>query len=216
MTGERLIKEYRLGEATVCLLSLRELSERNVEEMYALCGGERREKADKITSVSKKRQSVGAGYLLYLLQKKLQIYETPVILSGGKPVFVENKDVHFNLSHSGDYVALAYGDAPLGVDIERVARADLKIAKRFFAKEEYEHLAEREEEEQADLFARIWTAKEAVVKASGKGLSIPLERFSVLGETVDCLGDRYRLSQKKICEQGETLWLSVAWMTGGM
>lgn len=96
------------------------------------------------------------------------------------------------------------------MDIERVRRANLKLAKRFFAKEEYDDLAGRAETEQADLFSRMWTGKEAVVKASGKGLLIPLDSFLILGETVECLGDRYRLSQQKIVENGEELWLSVA------
>lgn len=210
MIGETIAKEYRLGNATVFLLFLRELSEEDVGEMYALCGRERREKTDKITSVTKKRQSIGAGYLIYLLQKKLQIDETPVILSDGKPVFLERQDVHFNLSHSGDYVALAFGDAPLGVDIERVRRANLTLAKRFFAGEEYADLTGRPEEERADLFCRMWTGKEAVAKASGKGLAIPLDSFSVLGKTVECQGNRYGLDWQKIGEEGEELWLCVA------
>lgn len=210
MTGENIVKEYRFGTATVFLIFMQRLSESDVGEMYELCDRERREKVDKITSVTKRKQSICAGFLFYLFQKRLHITETPVILSGGKPVFVKNRDIHFNISHSGDYVAFAFGDSPLGVDIECVKRTDLKVAKRFFTEEEYTYLAGRKEVERADLFCQMWTGKEAVVKASGEGLSVPLDSFSVLGETVECRGIRYGLSQQKIEEHGQALWISVA------
>lgn len=204
------IKEYTLRDSTVWLLYLREMSRADLENMYACCSMERQKKAESLRSEVKRRQSVGAGYLLFLLKKHFSIEEEPVICSGGKPVFPGNSEVYFNLSHSGDYAALAFGRKPLGVDIECVKRANLKVAKRFFQKEEYEYLAEREGAEQADAFFRIWTAKEAVVKAAGGGLCVPLDSFCVLEERLKCCGNVYELCRKKLTEHDRTLWISVA------
>lgn len=204
------VKEYTLRDSTVWLLHLREMSRAELEYMCACCSMERQKKAELLKSEAKRRQSVGAGYLLFLLKKHFSIEEEPVICDGGKPVFPGNSEVYFNLSHSGDYAALAFGNRPLGVDIECVKRANLKVAKRFFQREEYEVVSEREETEQADAFFRIWTGKEAVVKAAGGGLSVPLDSFSVLEERLECSGNVYELCQRKLTEHGQTLWISVA------
>lgn len=205
-----LVKEYRMGESNLWLLRLEEISEADFDEMYACCTKERQDAADRIKPDQKRRQSVGAGYLLSLLKKRFFIEEDPIVLQGGKPAFREESNLHFNISHSGGYAVLAFGDVPLGVDIEYVKRADLKVAKRFFRREEYDYLAGQPGAEQAGIFCRMWTGKEAVVKASGAGFSIPLNSFSVLEKIVECSGNKYELYQQRMTEAGQDFWVSVA------
>ncbi len=207
---EKFIKEYSLGGIVLWLLCLRDLSEEEIEHMFSRCDRARRERIERIKPELRKRQSVGAGYLLFLLKKRFGIEGDAVILPGGKPVFRDDKDVCFSISHSGNYAALAFGETPIGMDMECARQANLKVAKRFFEPEEYAYLAGKGGTEQADIFCKIWTAKEALVKASGDGLSIPLENFSVLGNTAECAGEIYKLYGQKleICE--ESVWVSVA------
>lgn len=207
-----MVEEWKLGNSTLWLLHLEEMPEAEVDRMYACCSKARREAADQIRSGLKRRQSVGAGYLLSLLKKEFFIEEDPVVSKSGKPGFRGEYGPHFNISHSAGYVVLAFGEMPLGVDIEQVRRADLKVAKRFFRKEEYAYLTGKTEAEQADAFCRIWTGKEAVAKALGTGLSLPFDSFSVLGEIVECSGNQYELYRQKITEAGQELWVSVAQM----
>lgn len=207
---EERIKEYRLGDCVLWLLCLHDLSEEEVERMFPCCDDLRRKKIERIKPALKKRQSIGAGYLLYLLKKRFSIEEDPVILPGGKPVFRNNKDVCFSISHSSNYAAIAFGEQPLGMDTECVKHANLKVAKRFFTKEEYAYLTEKDETEQADRFCQIWTAKEALIKAAGGGLSIPLGSFSVLENTAKCAGESYTLYRRKIELSGESMWVCVA------
>lgn len=207
---EKFIKKYNLGGIVIWLLCLHDLSGEEIEHMVSRCDKARRERIERIKPELRKRQSAGAGYLLFLLKKRFGIEEDAVILPGGKPVFLDNRDVCFSISHSGNYAALAFGETPLGMDMECVRQANLKVAKRFFRAEEYAYLAGKGGIEQADKFCEIWTAKEALVKASGDGLSMPLEHFSVLGNTVECAGEIYKLYRRKleICE--ESVWISVA------
>jgi 4'-phosphopantetheinyl transferase len=67
----------------------------------------------------------------------------------------------------------------LGVDVENMNRTAslLELAKRFFAPIEYEYVREAPPHLQRKTFFRIWTLKEAYIKAQGKGLSIPLDSF---------------------------------------
>jgi len=88
--------------------------------------------------------------------------------------------IGFNLSHSGDrfVVALALGMAP-GVDIERIRpRRNLRrLTRRFFSRTEQAEIAAAPDP--LGAFYRIWTRKEAVIKADGRGVSIGLDRFDV-------------------------------------
>jgi len=103
--------------------------------------------------------------------------------TGGKPAITgDNPGIRFNLSHSKGYALLAIAyDREVGVDVE-VVRPKPKAAalvERFFSPNEkaaFRKLAPHEED--AAFFAG-WTRKEAYVKAVGKGLRFPLDRFDV-------------------------------------
>ena len=88
----------------------------------------------------------------------------------------------FNLADCKDDVLIAIAPArELGVDIERlrsVPDAD-GIAKRFFAPTEYAAFSAVPEPQRDEAFLNGWTRKEAFIKATGAGLSVPLDRFAV-------------------------------------
>ncbi len=96
-----------------------------------------------------------------------------------KPFLVHPPGYHYNISHAGDWVVCAFGNGPVGIDVEFMKPMDLDIAGRFFSAQEVERLNRLEESEQLAYFYRIWTLKESYVKAVGKGLSMPLDSFSV-------------------------------------
>jgi 4'-phosphopantetheinyl transferase len=98
--------------------------------------------------------------------------------SHGKPSV---KGIHFNLSHSSEFALAAFSqDFELGVDVEGIdRRVDLQVAQRFFSPAEVERLFALPEAERSEGFLRIWTRKEAVIKAFGKGLALPLSGFDV-------------------------------------
>jgi 4'-phosphopantetheinyl transferase len=88
----------------------------------------------------------------------------------GKPV-LRGREIEFNASHSGDLVALAFAtETAVGVDVERRRRLTdtLALARRYFSADEVA-IVERDADVD-DAFFAIWTAKEAIVKASGKGI----------------------------------------------
>ena len=95
--------------------------------------------------------------------------------------FLPGADIFFNLSHSADRVVCAVDTAPLGVDLERIRSIpEMKeIVKRYFSTEEQLTLDSCAEPDRLDCFFKLWTLKESFVKATGKGLSIPLNSFSV-------------------------------------
>ena len=101
----------------------------------------------------------------------------------GKPYLADPQPaVHFNVSHSGDLVLVAFGNRPVGVDIE-LQRADIDlagIASTCFSPVERRDIFIAPADAQARFF-RYWTCKEAWIKADGRGLSLPLVDFTVTG-----------------------------------
>ncbi|SEO26656.1 4'-phosphopantetheinyl transferase [Paenibacillus sophorae] len=97
----------------------------------------------------------------------------------GKPFLVAYPDYHYNLSHSGDYVLCAVDQHPIGIDIEEIKPIDLTIADRFFSGRENKEIKEIPEDRRNDYFYQLWTAKESYIKFRGKGLSMPLNSFSI-------------------------------------
>lgn len=108
-------------------------------------------------------------------------HETRIdIHPGGKPFFVNYPSLHFSLSHSGSEVAVAFSRWPVGFDLEiNARRADfLAVAHRFFTLEEAAKVAAAGEG-MGPLFVELWTAKEAMLKLEGSGISGGLERALV-------------------------------------
>jgi 4'-phosphopantetheinyl transferase len=102
--------------------------------------------------------------------------------SYGKPHLAANPSgLEFNLSHSHDTAVIALRRLhPIGVDIEGERRLDIHaLAQHHFSTLETQHLFALTGETQKQAFFRIWTQKEAFVKALGHGLSFPLTSFSV-------------------------------------
>ena len=95
----------------------------------------------------------------------------------GKPLLVNNPGIHFNISHTGQYVAFVMSTEPVGIDIELIKNADLKIAERFFTPDEIAYI---KEDNSNMRFYEVWTKKESRIKWEGKGLHLPLNSFSVL------------------------------------
>jgi len=87
--------------------------------------------------------------------------------------------LHFNVSHSGGALALAVSRSqPLGIDLEhqRRPRRVVELAQRFFAPHEAEALERLPDAERQLAFLRLWTCKEALLKAEGSGLAGGLHR----------------------------------------
>lgn len=103
----------------------------------------------------------------------------------GKPSLFEppeGQELNFNLSHSAGWGLLAVTRGrEIGVDLERIRSSDdlAAVARRFFARDEVAALADIDPALFEQAFFACWTRKEALLKAFGAGLSLPLDGFCV-------------------------------------
>ncbi|MFQ5538070.1 MAG: 4'-phosphopantetheinyl transferase family protein [Gemmatimonadota bacterium] len=102
----------------------------------------------------------------------------------GRPHLASSPSCAFSISHTEGMVACAVGRvAALGVDVENRKRGAelMKVARRCFAPEEVRYLEARPGGGRDEAFFRLWTLKEAYLKAKGRGLSLGLDtpRFAL-------------------------------------
>jgi len=151
---------------------------------------EKARSARLVSDLHRRRFAAGRARLRLLLGQHLGLEPAALSFSlnpYGKPSLVQAPSFHFSLSHSEDEAMLAVSDTlVVGADVERVRAVDhLDLAYRYFHADEAAAIAAHARpEDQRRAFFRIWTLKEAVVKALGLGLSIPLDGFvlSIAGE----------------------------------
>jgi 4'-phosphopantetheinyl transferase len=112
--------------------------------------------------------------------------------------FLENW-MPFNISHSGDYVVLAFGsDSEIGVDIEFIdPGTETSELLDFFVQEEKELLLRCAG---VETFFDIWVRKEAVLKAAGIGIVNGLNMFSCISDIVHYNGKKWFLKKNHIAE----------------
>jgi 4'-phosphopantetheinyl transferase len=105
--------------------------------------------------------------------------------AAGKP-FLADGSLQFNLSHSGEALLIGLSRAqPLGVDLEGGARSRpyLEMARRYFTGHEAAALAALPADRLASGFLDLWSAKEAVLKAIGRGIAFGLDRVGFALDT---------------------------------
>ena len=87
----------------------------------------------------------------------------------GKPYLAEYPEIHFNISHSGEWAVCALASMPCGVDIQerRPIRSRRMVERTMNAREQRQIL---EAEDGTGEFIKLWTYKESCIKLSGEGL----------------------------------------------
>jgi 4'-phosphopantetheinyl transferase len=148
------------------------------------------------------------GFLRSLLAQHLSANPEQIIFDyglHGKPILTQEYNLqalNFNLSHSGGIAlcAISY-KRNVGIDIERKRHIkDWKdVAQSCLAKEELETLIALPKEECSTGFLKLWTQKEAYIKALGQGLSYPLQQFCIhnkSGEASIVVYDRHDPQQQ--------------------
>ena len=201
----------------------------------------RRKKIGKIKNKEARNQSYAAGRLLVILlsevlgldeKEAVNLLDSDNHSEEERIVSSGDKVLHYNISHSGELVTVAVSDMSIGIDIECKTDKDFRITGRMFAEEDKTYVADSQER-----FREVWTAKEAFLKCTGKGISVPLSSFTmdysgeyiengysvrrVLSKGYDLEGGEYYIYSKKIedfdysfsvCSENKNLLLDMVWV----
>lgn len=151
----------------IYLINLEEI--RKISKEYGITHFPKRyEKMENMKHEDDKARCFGAGALMYSV---LELEDKDIFFGeNGKPY---SNNAFFNLSHSGDFVALATSSCEIGVDIEALHLYDERVAKRMFTQKENAWVIEDKD----NRFSAMWCRKESVMKYTGKGLSLLASSF---------------------------------------
>ena len=128
----------------------------------------RLEKAVRLLSLEKRKESAGAGLLLARI--------LPRFFASAEEVFADERGkllhprLFLSLAHGGGMAVLAVGERPVGCDVEKLSRVRETVLRRF-SKEERAFVQEAAGERAREgAFYHIWTGKESYLKRTGEGL----------------------------------------------
>ena len=98
----------------------------------------------------------------------------------GKPYLLNGP--YFSISHCKEGIAVAIDDEPVGIDIESIRHVDEYLIERTMSEQEKSIMENRKSKIEKDrTFTRLWTQKEAIVKAEGVGI----QSFEQLQSTIE-------------------------------
>ena len=101
-----------------------------------------------------------------------------------------NPSVNFNIAHSGNIVACAFSKVvAIGLDIERIRKINLNDFDYILNEVDQQNIKNASDAYQA--FFKIWTIKEAITKAKGRGLAIDVQQIYVLDNYAELEGQKW-------------------------
>ena len=190
---------------------------------------ERMKRAERFRHENDRLLCIGGGYLIwnYLgLKDEVELKTNEY----GKPYAKGYPD--FSISHSGEMVVFVKCDehsesgeskstgAVIGIDIEIVKERNLKVAEKVFTPLELEWM----KEDTLRRFHILWTRKESVMKAMGRGFKMPFKSFEVIASKLDgkeadeiaeeIVVEGRRLYIKTICEEDYMISVSSSALIG--
>jgi 4'-phosphopantetheinyl transferase len=152
-------------------------------QILALVSTERRERFLRFRRAEDRERSI-VGELLArsVISDRLGVAKEQIEFEEGehgKPALRAFKDIHFNISHSDEWVVAAFSERVVGVDVQRIEGRSLDVAKRFFTDREYELILAEPEQDRLSLFFELWTLKESYLKAQALGIPGGLRSFTM-------------------------------------
>ena len=144
-------------------------------------------RADRYRRVTSRNQHVVGRAMARRLLGDVKVAPQSIQFSAGqygKPQVVKPAEAKqpFNIAHTDGLVLCGIADQEaelVGVDVEATdRRTSTELAERYFSEPEIDFLRIQPVEQQKYFFLRIWTLKEAFIKAIGTGLRTPLANFA--------------------------------------
>lgn len=147
---------------------------RHASLVASLSDAERQRAARYRFADGARRFSLGRAWLRHILGAELGVPPAAVALPDGpgKPRLGTSTGPYFSLARSADLAVVAVAPFEVGVDVEHLDQAIDGAAALACTGEEAAALRRLPAGKRVEAFLRLWTAKEAYLKATGAGLAV--------------------------------------------
>ena len=149
---------------------MEECTDQEVQRMLPLVSEQRREQALRYKHMFGKYCCLKSWLMLFDFDDMTSYrHDDWLYNEHGKPYLEDGP--YFSISHCKEGIAVAIDDQPIGIDIEGIRNADADLVERVMNEEEKSQITNHQSPiESANAFTRLWTQKEAIVKAQGVGI----------------------------------------------
>ena len=149
---------------------MEECTDQEVQRMLPLVSEQRREQALRYKHMFGKYCCLKSWLMLFDFDDMTSYrHDDWLYNEHGKPYLEDGP--YFSISHCKEGIAVAIDDRPIGIDIEGIRNADADLVERVMNEEEKSQITNHQSPiESANAFTRLWTQKEAIVKAQGVGI----------------------------------------------
>ena len=152
-----------------------QVTETEVQRMLPLVNIQRRDEALRFKHLFGQFCCLKSWLMLEELLKPMGINDLEFDFNEhGKPFLKHHPDIHFNLSHCKNGIAVAVDNDPIGIDIESFRKVDESLVRKTM--NDNEIVAINATENPLETFIAYWTKKEAVLKLRGTGISTDLHQ----------------------------------------
>ena len=123
------------------------------------------------------------------------VNETDIYLTSYNKPFLKGQNIYFNISHSENLVVCIIARFPVGIDVEFLNESiNYRDFRSQMTLKEFDEIYNADDKIKS--FFNFWTKKEAVIKADGRGLKIPLQSIELVDD--ECIIDKKRFFVKEI------------------
>lgn len=172
----------------------------NLKDINIPISKQRQSKVEHFTFIDDKKRCILSEVLLNKALKYFNIDNYELVYNEYNKPYIKDSNIYFNISHSGNYVVVVVSDVEVGIDIQKIDKLKIDVAKRCFHYNEYQKIInEQGIKKQIDLFYTYWTKKEAYTKTLGKGLAIPLNSFDITSNEFTYYLQELQIDKKYKC-----------------
>lgn len=153
------------------------VSEEAIAELLPLVSDERREEALRYKYLFGQFACLKSYVMLRELLESIGLSHPFAFVKNehGKPFLKDHPEIHFNLSHCKNGIAVAVSNQPIGIDIESFRQVSESLIRYTMNEEEQRVIAESDDPTRT--FTEYWTKKEAVFKLRGTGITHDLHEL---------------------------------------
>lgn len=171
------------GEVAVCRVAVAENQHHSARLFELLTGIEQQRARRYHAEADYHRFVIGRATLRLLLGACLGLPPTALHFAPGenhKPILATAPELHYNVSHSGNWVLIAIAPVAIGVDVEKIKPQFPFHEILDYSFSESEKAFVGRHPAQPAAFYRLWTRKEAFVKATAQGIDADFTRVPAL------------------------------------
>lgn len=151
------------------------LADEKIKQALPYLDHNRRSRIRRLRVPLKRAQCAAAGLLLTKVLGKDGTAPLLTYGANGKPYLADKPDTFFSITHSDKWVFLAVADCEIGIDAQMPRKVCPRLAARSTSPEELAWVKEDTEPH----FTRLWTMKEAYLKYTGTGLTVPIRSVTL-------------------------------------